>query len=156
MSFQYSPYIIPLLIAALISFWVAVYCWPRRRAPTALAMMILGLAITEWSIGYALEIAGTDLETKLFWGKMQYLAIPLVPVTWLAFSLSHGNFLHWLTWRSIPLLLILPISTIALVFTNEFHKLIWGRIFFNGVFLCTSRGRHYHPNTFHGPHQSAL
>ncbi|KAA0253884.1 MAG: PAS domain-containing sensor histidine kinase, partial [Chloroflexi bacterium] len=72
MQFQYSPFIIPLILAALISSWVAVYSWSRRANTGALALTLLAAAVAEWSLGYALEIAGADLATKLFWGKFQY------------------------------------------------------------------------------------
>ena len=60
MEFQYTPYVIPLIIAAVLSDGVVVYLWPRRRTPKIFFLVLLGLAAAIWSLGYALEIAGAD------------------------------------------------------------------------------------------------
>ncbi|KAA0272528.1 MAG: PAS domain S-box protein, partial [Chloroflexi bacterium] len=85
-------------------------------------------AVAEWSLGYALEIAGTDLETKLFWGKSQYLGIVLVPLLWVGFAFHHANQAKWLTLRTILPMSIIPAVTFALVLTTEKHGLIWDEI----------------------------
>ncbi|MCQ3937123.1 MAG: hypothetical protein DPW18_08765 [Chloroflexi bacterium] len=128
MQFQYSPFIIPLILAALISSWVAVYSWSRRANRGAIALTLLAWAVAEWSLGYALEIAGTDLETKLFWGKSQYLGIVLVPLLWVGFAFHHANQAKWLTLRTILPMSIIPAVTFALVLTTEKHGLIWDEI----------------------------
>ncbi len=63
MQFQYSPYIFPLLVSFIIASFVAVYAWQRRAtASGAVPLVLLALACPEWSLGYALEIAGADLR----------------------------------------------------------------------------------------------
>ncbi|NOH02893.1 MAG: PAS domain S-box protein [Chloroflexi bacterium] len=128
MQFQYSPYVIPLILAALISGWVAVYSWSRRANRGAIALTLLAWAVTEWSLGYALEIAGADLATKVFWGKSQYLGIVLVPLLWVGFAFHHANQAKWLTYRTILPMSIIPAVTFALVLTTEMHGLVWDKI----------------------------
>jgi PAS domain S-box-containing protein len=125
MSFAYSPYIIPLLISALISMFVAVYAWMRRSTPSALALFFLALAITEWSLGYVIEIAGADFPTKFLGGKLQYFGIATTPLFWLIFAFTHANLGNRLTFRRIFLLAVIPFITIILALTTEFHGLIW-------------------------------
>jgi PAS domain S-box-containing protein len=125
MSFTYSPYIIPLLISALISIYVAIYAWRRRSTPSALALSFLALAITEWSLGYVLEIAGADFSTKFLGGKLQYFGIATTPLLWLIFAFTHANLGNRLTLRRIFLLAVIPFITIILALTTEFHGLIW-------------------------------
>jgi PAS domain S-box-containing protein len=125
MQFQYSPYILPLVGAALISIWAIIYTWPRRTVSGAPSLIIMAAAITIWLLGYALEIAGVDLSTKLLWGKVQYIGIAFVPLTFMFFSLYHyrqGNRLQPL---AILALLVIPLITIALAFTTETNHLIW-------------------------------
>ena len=104
MHFQFSPYIIPLIAAALISGWVVVYSWAHRSTAGAIALALLALAITEWSLGYALEIAGTDLATKVFFGKAQYAGIVLTPLMWLIFSFNQANHARIVKHRAMGLL----------------------------------------------------
>ena len=129
MQFQYTPYILPLIVSAVIAGFVAYHVWRRRAtASGAMALFMLALACAEWSLGYALEIAGNDLPTKIFWGKSQYIGIVTVPLAWIIFAYAHANPGAWLTRRTVAVLSILPAITLILAFTTEFHGLIWKHI----------------------------
>jgi PAS domain S-box-containing protein len=128
MQYQYSPYMVPLLLAGLLSAWAALYVWRHRATRSAPALILLAVAITIWSWGYALEIAGTDLATKILWGKFQYIGIVFVPVFWFVFAYNHSHpNQHW-SHRNMLLLLAIPLSTLLLVFTTDLHGLIWDEI----------------------------
>src|SRR5262249_42892551 len=51
-----------------------------------------------------------------------------VPLAWLIYALHYTGKARWLTRRNLTLLLILPVLTLLLVFTNEAHGLIWSQI----------------------------
>ena len=126
MQFQYSPYIFPLLVSSIIAGFVALYVWERRAAVSGgTALALLALACAEWSLGYALEIAGTDLPTKMFWGKSQYIGITTIPLLWIIFAYSYSTKGLRMTRRNVSLLAIAPAITLILVFTTELHSLIW-------------------------------
>jgi PAS domain S-box-containing protein len=125
-QFQDTPYILPLIISSIIGGFVAVYVWQWRATTRgAMALVILALATAEWSLGYALEIAGADLPTKIFWGKSQYIGIVTVPLSWIIFAYSHSTQGTWMTRRHVSLLSIVPLITLILAFTTELHGLIW-------------------------------
>src|SRR5918994_847828 len=125
-QFQSSPYILPLLVASIIAVFVAVYVWRRRAtASGAVPLVLLALAIAEWSLGYALEIAGADLPTKVFWGKIQYLGIVSMPLLWIIFTYIYLTKGTRMTRRTVSLLSIVPLITLILAFTTESHGLIW-------------------------------
>ncbi len=126
MHYQYSPYILPLVVSSIIASFVAIYVWQRRAtASGAMALALLALACAEWSLGYALEIAGADLPTKIFWGKSQYVGITTIPVLWIIFAYSYSTKGIRITRRNVILLSIVPLITLILAFTNELHHLIW-------------------------------
>jgi PAS domain S-box-containing protein len=128
MAWQNSPYVAPLLIAAFMTGILARLAWRRRPAPGATPLAILNLAVCEWSLGYALGMASADLETKLFWAKIQYFGIVAVPVAWLMLALQHTRRARW-PWRRYGLWLsIMPILTLLAVWTNESHGLIWSDV----------------------------
>ena len=87
--------------------------------------MLLALACAEWSLGYALEIAGANLPTKVFWGKSQYIGIVTIPLLWVIFAYSHSTHGTRMTRRNVALLSIVPFITLILAFTTEVHGLIW-------------------------------
>ena len=128
MQLQYSPYMIPLIGAALISGWVATYVWRHRAARSAPALGIMALAILVWSLGYALEIAGVGQPTKEFWGKVQYFGIPIAPLMWLIFAFNHSNPNKRMTYRNMALLAAVPFITLVLALTNDAHHLIWQEV----------------------------
>ena len=126
MHYQYSPYILPLVVSSIIAGLEAVYVWQRRATVSgAVALALLALACAEWSLGYALEIAGADLPTKIFWCKSQYIGIASVPLLWVIFAYSYSTKGIRITRRNVGLLSIVPAITLILVFTTELHGLIW-------------------------------
>ena len=85
MSWQYTPYVLPLLIIAAIVLALAYYTRRRSAAPSAIAFVVMMVAVAEWSLGYALELGAPDLAAKTFWAKIEYLGIVTLPLAWLAF-----------------------------------------------------------------------
>lgn len=128
MAWQNSPYVVPLLIAAFMTAILARLAWGRRPAPGATPLAILNLAVCEWSLGYALGMASAALEAKLFWAKIQYLGIVVVPVAWLVLALQHTRRHRWAVRRYLLGLSVMPILTLLLVWTNEGHGLIWSGV----------------------------
>lgn len=125
MSWQYTSYVIPLAIAAALTAAVAIYAWWRRPTTGATSLALLAAAVTVWLVGYALQISGADWTTKVLWARTRYIGIVAVPVTWLTFALEYTGRTRWLNWRTWSLLCIEPVVTLALVWTNAWHNLIW-------------------------------
>jgi PAS domain S-box-containing protein len=125
MNFQFGPLSLLPLFASVAALIIAVYAWRLRPKRGAAALSLLALATMMWALGYALEIAGTDLPTKLFWAKVQYIGIVTVPLCWLIFALDYAGHDRWLTPRALIPLGIIPIITVLLAFTNDWHGLIW-------------------------------
>ena len=125
MSFEYSPYILPLIAAAIVSATVAIYAWTRRSANGALPLSFLAASIFVWTVGYSIEIAGTNIETKYFWGVMQYFGIAFAPYFWLIFAIDYSDNAKILTRRFIILTALIPSITVLLALTTKWHGLIW-------------------------------
>jgi len=144
MQFQYTPFVIPLLIAAGISAWMAVTALARRSA-ASIALAALALALTIWSLGYGLEISGTDLATKIFWGKFQYFGITLVPLAWLVFAYNHTHPGKTMAYWTILLLSAVPLLTIGLVLTTQTNGLVWRETHLSQAGSFTVLGVSYGP-----------
>ena len=129
MQFAYVPHILPLIAACIVALGVAGYAWSRRGVSGASTLAFLGLAVGDWAIGYALEIAGADISTKVFWSKFEYIGITTIPLLWLIFTYNYFNQNRQMTVPVIATLGIIPLATLVLVFTTEFHGLIWSSYF---------------------------
>jgi PAS domain S-box-containing protein len=125
---QFVPYAIPLIITAAISVGLALYSRRRHLTTGSGWFALLMLAVSVWSLSYALELSSDELAGKLFWSKVEYLGIAIIPTLWLAFALQYTGRERWLTRRNGLLFSIEPIFILLLVWTNEFHSQIWQSI----------------------------
>ena len=128
MTWQYTPFVFPLFVSAAISVGLALYAWQRRPAVGARPFALLMLGIAGWSLVYALRLGSADLPSKLFWAKLRYLPIVIVPPAWLSFVLQYSGKGKWLTRRNVILISIVPAITLVLVWTNELHHLYWTQV----------------------------
>ncbi len=124
MRWQLTPYVLPVIASAVVAAALARYAWLRRPAPGAIAFSLLMLAAAEYSLGYFFELAHSDLPNVLFWDNLEWLGATLAPMLWLIFVLQYTGRGRWLTRRTIALLAIVPLVTILLVWTNQYHHLI--------------------------------
>jgi PAS domain S-box-containing protein len=128
MHWRFTPYLFPVVLAATLSAAIALFAWRRRSIVGVAPFSILMLAIAEWSLGYALELAGADIPTKLFWVPIEYLGIVIVPAAWLTLALQYTGRTKWLTPRLLVLLSIEPLITLVLAWTNDIHHLISAKV----------------------------
>lgn len=125
MKFQYIPYIWPLFASSMISFTLGLYAMIKRRNATGAKSFILSmLVMTIWSFANALEMAGTDLYTKLIWANVQYFAFCYSPVTLLVLCLQFAGYEGWARSRNVLWLALLPTILLLLVWTDGFHGLM--------------------------------
>ena len=125
MSWQLSPYFFLLIFSGLLSAVLAGYAWLRQGRPGARTLAVLMAAVSVWALGYAMESGAPGVDAKVFWAKVQYFGISTVPLAWLAFCVRYTGREGWLTRRNLGLLAVLPLVTLAMVWTNEAHGLVW-------------------------------
>jgi signal transduction histidine kinase len=125
MVLQSSPFVILLGIAILVSLRLAILVWRQRQTPGSLVFFILMLGLVVWSVASIGELSVTTLEGKLLFSKITYIGIVTVLTSWLIVVLQQTGRETWLTRRTIALLMIEPVVVLALVWTNEYHHLIW-------------------------------
>ena len=128
MHWQFTPYVFLVIASAAVSAALARYAWHRRPAPGATSFSLLMLTVAEWSLAYALELFSTDLPTILFWDNMTWLGAAFAPTLWLVFVLQYTGRARWLSRRNIAILMVEPLVTLLLVWTNQFHGLIESNI----------------------------
>lgn len=125
MIWQYSPYYIPFLAGGCITLILAVTGWRNRSYVCARPFALLMLAVSVWSFGSALQVSSADLPTQMLAIMLQYPGIVTVPVAWLLFSFEYSGREHWITPSNLLLLFSVPLLSILMVATNNFHHLFY-------------------------------
>ncbi len=144
MEWQVESYSFVLIATAIIALGMAWIAWRRRGTPESYLLVFLNLAIGVWLAGYAAELGSTALATKLFWAKVEYLGIAMIPLTWLLFSIHYSGYGYLLTRNRVALLMAPALVTLAAVWSNDLHHLFWPSVRteqYNGaLFLDLSHG----------------
>jgi PAS domain S-box-containing protein len=127
LQLQFVQYVIPLAVSAVIVAALTLVAWRRHAVRAALPFVFLCFGIFEWTVGYELELTFADLPVQIFWAKIEYFGIVSIPVAWILFALVYTGHEQWLTRRRLLLLFVVPLMTLALVWTNEWHGLVWSQ-----------------------------
>jgi PAS domain S-box-containing protein len=86
------------------------------------------LAAGWWSAGALLEHASTAPPVKTAWAALEYPGIMAVAPLWLLFAVDYAGRAAVLRGRRAAALAAVPLLTVALVWTNDWHHLVWTTI----------------------------
>ena len=141
MSLQFSPYAIPLLVAAATSLALAWYALRLRQRPEPLIFGLMMSALCWWSLLYALHICAIPLETQYLLNRLKYIGVLLVTPLWLTLALQHTERRppsRWLLFLVfLPAMLLLPF-----ILTDHWTHMWWSDIWqesFNGQTVMRSK-----------------
>lgn len=118
-------YAMLLLLAAAVSGASVYFIWRRRATAAARPLGIFMLALTVWSLTYAGYWLATTSTARLVWLNLTYFGVVTTPGAFLAFALVYTHRQERLSWFVIGLLLIEPLLTLALLWTDPWHGLFF-------------------------------
>lgn len=124
----YLVYVLLLFVGFGISAILTVRILSNHPAYGRASLIISNVAVAIWLFGYSMEIVSRSLEEKIFWAKIQYLGIPYVAPGIFFFTLEYSGRGSWLTNTKRLLLLIIPIISTILAFSNEQFRLLWPEV----------------------------
>jgi PAS domain S-box-containing protein len=131
-NFAYNSKIWLSVFTVLLLSVLAVYSWRRRSVPGALPFAIGSLFGALWVAGSIMEASAVDMETKIFWFKVQGVC-QLPAVTAITCSiLEYAWPGRWLSRRNLILLSIPCLLVLGLALTNNLHHLIWRGFEYHG------------------------
>ena len=128
MHWQATPYFSPMFLAGLTGLVNVIIVSRRLRVVGALPLLLLGIAISEWALAYAMELASRDLAAQVFWARIQYFGIASVSTLFFLFAATYAQAQRILRSKWLWAIWIIPVACLLLVWTNEYHFLIWSSI----------------------------
>jgi len=125
MTHQAPTYLVLLLgLVAMLTVYLAAWAQLHARVAAAHEFGLLMFAIALYALGYSIELSRTDLVSMLQIIKVEYIGIALIPPLNLLFII------HFVggkpaPWPIIALVMVIPLITIGLTMTIEYHSLIY-------------------------------
>jgi len=94
-----------LLLIALFLLVFACFAFSRiKKSPIAHLLGWLMICLVLYTAGYALELLSPTLDGMLFWNRIEYAGISLLPTFWIIFTARYVN-IRWLKRRYVLALL---------------------------------------------------
>lgn len=152
MQLEFNSYAIVLIVLGMLTLFIAAIVFRRQGAAVhSFGHIMVGIAI--WAIAYGFELASLTQEDMLFWINIEYIGISFLPALWMVFVLKFVGKDKWLKPFWLVMMFKLPVATLLLVWTNEFHHLHYKStsVYYGGPFplLSDEWGPWYLVHTFY-------
>lgn len=125
MEIQFPPINYLYLVAALLSVTLAVFSLGRLASRAGHLWVVVLLSFAVWNAGELIANSGTTLAWHLAFQRLVYLGATVAVVSWLFFALLYSGNARWLTPRSMAVLLVIPVCSLLMVMTLEWHPLLY-------------------------------
>jgi signal transduction histidine kinase/ActR/RegA family two-component response regulator len=129
LTWEWFAYGAGVLAGGLVALLTAAYSWFHLHGRMRIAgsrggtFLLLGCVVWAWTV--AAETFAPDAGSRLLWFKLTYAGRVSVPLLALVFGLDVMGRTKWLVSPRGALLLLVPLTTTALVWTNDAHGLMW-------------------------------
>jgi len=124
-DWPFALYVFALLLSAALAVSISFFSWQHRDTTGGRTLSYILLAISIWALTSFFETIVSGESHKIFWSKVSCIGAYSTAPLFLTFALQYSQREHWLTRRNLILLWVIPIITILLAATNEYHNLIW-------------------------------
>ncbi|NMC76846.1 MAG: PAS domain S-box protein [Candidatus Methanofastidiosa archaeon] len=121
---QFTIYHIPLALSSIVPIILIVILLRRKKSRVNTYLMLLLLSIFIWSFTDLMNLFNVTLSEKIFWTNSTYFGSAILPVFWLLFALEYVGKREIITPFRTILLLIIPVVSIVLLWTNDYHHLM--------------------------------
>jgi PAS domain S-box-containing protein len=128
MTFQYVPWVIPIVAAAVLSCGLTALAWRRRALPMARAFAIMMAGETLWAAGAVLEPTIVELPWKRVCLDVRLLGTFVAILGLVAFVLRYAGLGRWLIAGRFGVVCAAAVPLVLLAWTDPWHHLYWVRL----------------------------
>lgn len=128
MEIQLSFVVFLFVLTAMVTAVLAVVTWQNRENPVARCYTLFFAAAALWNIGDAGEFLSISPSAKFLYVCIEYPGMVLVPVAWFLIVLYYTGNSRYISRKNIAALLVIPVLTLIVVFSNPLHHLYYTNI----------------------------
>lgn len=121
---QYSLFALLAPFGCAITIATSVYCFRHQNTPAARPLGFTTLSTGLYILANFLELMNSTQSGTLFMGKICYVFISLITISWFSFALAFSNRKGRLGAYLLPLFII-PLITVIFIFFPSTEHLIW-------------------------------
>ena len=119
-------YIMPIhIITAIICFVIIFLVYKMKDTPGRMSFILMLILAAEWALSLAFEAVAPTMHLKIFFSKCEYIGNMFVAVFYLQFTVAYTGKLSKVFSKYFYVFFIIPIITLLLAFTNEYHNILW-------------------------------
>lgn len=125
MAWTFSVYVLPNLLAGVVSAAIAALAWRHHTERTGRPFVVLMFALSWWAIAYGIELGYSDVSAIVLWDKIAFVGSVTVPAAMFWLGLEYSGLDERVSpWTLVPLA-VEPVVTLALVWTYPESRLVW-------------------------------
>ncbi|MFV2048924.1 histidine kinase N-terminal 7TM domain-containing protein [Metabacillus sp. YM-086] len=130
MNSQIFIYIVFLAVSGVLSLFIGVFAFIRRKNFLGSTMFILiSLFSSIYTFGHAFELSSQSLSMIVFWTYFQYLGLPYIAPLSLLLVTQYIGAEKYMTKKNVITAFSIPVLTTLIVLTNQFHHLFYQTIY---------------------------
>jgi len=127
MNLAFNGYSFTLFLSGSLVLFFAVMLYDRQHK-FILWFFLLMVSTAMWAIFYAFELSSTTLGQMQFFVRLQYIGISFLPAIWIVFIIHLIQRPAWLNSLVYVAVFLVPVLTIIMVNTNEWHHLHYAAV----------------------------
>ena len=127
LSLQLNIFSFFLILAAVATVTISILLLRREALASRIFGVTMGV-LSLWAFGYGMELMHSDLSDMMFWIRVEYIGVGFIPALWFLFCASYSGHDKYLTPRNASLVMVIPVITLLMVWTNDLHYLHYSRV----------------------------
>lgn len=112
---------------------LSVFVYRENQSTLSKIFLFLTVSGAIWAFCHLLELIFPGSSGTLFWGKLKYVGMVLLPVSWILFALQYTGREKYVTRKNTAFLLVVPIIVLFSLWTNGYHHLFYGEVVIKGL-----------------------
>lgn len=125
MGWTPSPFVAALLVTSLVAAGLALVGLRHRDSTGAPAFVVMMSAVALWAYTDALQLSAGEMQPYRLWSNVSFLAAVVSANAGLLFAVQYTGRDHWVTRRTLALLVVEPAAIAMLTWTTYDHGLVW-------------------------------